>query len=237
MDPLPHYGLANTITGFATLFAGCTCVALCRLVRAQPGHWRFAYWMMVVTGVFTVTLHGFGETVTGYGPRWFWAFLDTGSNIVVAWAVALAALSDYYEGSFRRRGRWLLTAAMVAGVAWHFYDRLPSTERAYLIPLGGWGGFYPGESWLIALCFAVVGLFVARRHAIPARARPLLVSVCAIFFVGMLLATARNDQIVPPFFAVHALWHEVSAFGFVFLWAFNHVVCEERAAAAGAHPL
>ena len=121
---------------------------------------------------------------------------------------------------------------MVVGVAWHLYDRLPSTERAYLIPLGPWGGFYPGESWLIALSFTVVGLFVARRRDIPARARPLLGAVCAIFLTGMLLATASNDRIVPPFFAMHALWHLVGAFGFVFLWAFNHVACEERAAAA-----
>jgi len=47
----------------------------------------------------------------------------------------------------------------------------------------------------------------------------------------MLLATARNEQIVPPFFAVHALWHVVASCGFVFLWAFNHACCETRRAA------
>jgi len=40
MESLPNYGLANTVTGFATLFAGMTCLALCRLVRDQPRHWR-----------------------------------------------------------------------------------------------------------------------------------------------------------------------------------------------------
>ena len=60
-------------------------------------------------------------------------------------------------------------------------------------------------------------------NAIPARAKPLLWLCAAIFFAGMLLATASNEEIVPPFFAMHALWHLVGAFGFVVLWAFNHV--------------
>lgn len=223
MEELPAFGLANTITGFATFFAGCACLVLARFIHPHPDRWRFAYWMIVVTGVFTVTLHGFGETNPVFGPRWFWAFLDTGSNIVVAWAIALAVLGDYYSAAAARRGRLLLTVAMGVGVAWHFFDRLPSTERAYLIPLGGWGGFYPGESWLVALSWTVVGLFVARRKRIPEPARPLLWLVLALFFAGMLLATARNDVVVYPFLALHALWHLVSAFAFVALWGFNHV--------------
>jgi len=223
MDALPAHGLANTITGFATLFSGAIALAFCRWVAPQPTRWRFAYWMIVVTGVFTVTLHGFGETVTGFGPRWFWAFLDTGSNIVVAYSLALGVVGDYYEPAFARRAKPLLTLAMLVGVAWHLYDRLPGTERAYLVPLGDWGGFYPGESWLIAFAWLVVGLFWARRERIPAPAKPLLWLVVAIFFGGMLLATASNEQIVYPFFAMHALWHVVGAFGFVALWAFNHV--------------
>jgi hypothetical protein len=223
MDALPAHGLANTITGFATLGSGALALAFCRWVGPQPARWRFAYWMIVVTGVFTVTLHGFGETVSGFGPRWFWAFLDTGSNIVVAWALALAVLGDYYEGPFARRARPLLTLAMLAGVAWHLADRLPGAERGYLIPLGAWGGFHPGEGFLIAFAWLVVGLFWARRTSIPARAKPLLGLVVGIFFAGFLLATASNEQVVYPFFAMHALWHVVGAFGFVALWAFNHV--------------
>jgi hypothetical protein len=221
MSDLPAHGLANTITGFATLFAGLTCLVLARLVHPHPPRWRFAYWMIVVTGVFTVTLHGFGETYP-WGARWFWAFLDTGSNIVVAWSLALAVLGDYYAERVRRRARVALTLAMLVGVAWHYFDR-QSAERAYLIPLGGWGGFYPGESWLIGLSWVVVGLFAARRQRIPAAARPLLLAVCGAFFAGMLLATARNEAVLFPFLALHALWHLVGAFGFVLLWAFNHV--------------
>lgn len=223
MNELPAFGLANTVTGFATLFSGALALAFCRLVAPQPARWRFAYWMIVLTGVFTITLHGFGETVGGFGPRWFWGFLDTGSNIVVAWALALGVLGDYYAPASQQRGRLVLTAAMLVGVAWHLTDRLPGTERAYLVPLGSWGGFYPGETWLIALSWVVVGLFVARRERIPVRAKPLLGLVVAIFFVGMGLATASNDRVVYPFFAVHALWHVVGAFGFVAFWAFNHV--------------
>jgi hypothetical protein len=229
MDALPNYGLANTVTGFCTLLAGVTCLGLCRLVRRQPRHWVAVYWLVVVTGVFTVTLHGFGETASGYGPRWFWACLDTGSNIVVAWGLAWVALTDYWDEPQRRRGHIAVTVAMLLGVTWHFYDRLPSTERSYLVPLGDWGGFYAGESCLIALSFTTLFLFTARRHEIPERARPILVLVASIFLFGMGLATASSDRIVTPFFSVHALWHVVGAVGFVFLWAFNHVVCEERA--------
>ena len=221
MEQLPDFGLANTITGFATLFSGCTCLALTRLVHPQPARWRFVYWAIVVTGVFTVTLHGFGETVSGFGPRWIWAFLDTGSNIVVAWAIGLGVLGDYYSSAQQRRGRVLLTLAMAIGVAWHFYDRLPGVERHYLVPLGAWGGFYPGESWLIALSWTTVALFYRRRDRIPPAAKPLLFLVVAIFLVGLVLATAANERIVYPFFAMHALWHLVGAFGFVVLWAFN----------------
>lgn len=226
MDGLPAFGLANTATGFATLFAGATGLGLSRLLRRQPPAWERVWLTVAITGIFTVTLHGFGETAPGFGPRWFWAFLDTGSNIVVAWAVGMAALSDYYEPAAARRGGRLLTAAMLAGIAWHFVDRLPGTERHYLIPLGTWGGFYPGESCLIALSLAAAGLFAARRGRMPPRARPLLASVLALFTGGMLLATARNDLVVAPFLPLHALWHVVGAFAFVFLWAFEHACLE-----------
>lgn len=228
MNELPAFGLANTITGFATLFSGLACLVLARLIRPQPRRWRVAYWLIVVTGVFTVTLHGFGETNPVFGPAWFWRFLDTGSNIVVAWAIALAVLGDYYEEPFRRRATAVLTLAMAIGVAWHFQDSLPGTERSYLVPLGTWGGFHPGESFLIAMAWVVVGLFVARRASISAAARPLLWLVTGLFFVGMLLATARNDTVLFPFFALHALWHLVGAFAFVGLWAFNHVQLVSR---------
>lgn len=223
MSDLPAAGLANTITGFATLFSGLACLALSRLVRPQPARWQLVYWMIALTGVFTVTLHGFGETNPVFGAPWFWTFLDTGSNIVVAWSIALAVLGDYYDEPLRWRVGVAVTLVAAVGLLWHFQDSLPGTDRRHLVPLGGWGGFYPGESVLIALSFTVVALFVLRRDRIPAAARPLLLLVTALFFVGMLLATASNEKVVFPFLALHALWHLVGAFGFVGLWAFNHV--------------
>lgn len=223
-EPISAFALANTITGFATLFAGCLCVTLTRLMHpSQPARWRFVYATIVITGIFTITLHGFGETVTGFGPRWIWAFLDTGSNIVVAWAVAQAVLEDFYPADTQAWGRPALTLTMGVGIGWHLYDRFPGVERDYLIGFSDWGGFYPGESWLIALSLLVVVMFYRQRRLLMANEMPLLRLVVAIFFVGMLLATARNDTIVYPFFSLHALWHLVAAFGFIALWAFNQV--------------
>jgi hypothetical protein len=236
MQDLPNYGVANTVTGFATLFSGLLPLALSRLMGHQPPRWRFAYWTIVVTGVFTITLHGFGETNPVWGKRWFWAFLDTGSNIVVSWSLALAVLGDYYSKRTRAWAGPALTAAMLAGVGWHFYDRLPGTQRSYLIPFGEWGGFYPGETWLIAFSWLVLGLFAAKRDRIPPKSMPLLLLVFAIFFCGMLLASAGNERIVYPFVPLHALWHLVGAYGFIVLWAFNHVRFAESAHQAPSAP-
>lgn len=223
MDHLPNYGLANTVTGFATFFSGLLPLYLTYFMRPQPKRWLFVYWTIVVTGIFTVTLHGFGETNPVWGARWFWAFLDTGSNIVVTWAITLAILGDAYSEKTQRWARPAATLGMLLGVAWHYYDRLPSTTRSYLIPLGEWGGFYPGETWLIGFSWLTLGLFAARWKTIPPKAKPLLSTTAAIFFVGMLLATASNTKIVFPFLPIHALWHLVGAYGFIVLWAFNHV--------------
>ncbi len=222
MEDLPNYGLANTVTGFATLFSGILPLVLTRLMGSQPSRWVFAYWMIVVTGVFTVTLHGFGETNPVWGERWFWGFLDTGSNIVVAWAVALAILGDFASAATRRWAIPLLSLLMLVGVGWHYYDRMPETVRIMVIPLGDWGGFYPGETWLIAFSWFNVGLFVRYWRSIAAPAKPLLLWSYGLLFVGMLLASASNRYIAYPFISVHALWHLVSAYSFIFLWAFNH---------------
>ncbi len=223
MENLPNYGLANTATAFATLGGGLFPLLYCRFMLRQPSRWIFVYWMIVITGIFTITLHGFGETNPVWVERWIWAFLDTGSNIVVAWSITLAVLGDYYARKTQNWARPLATLGMIAGVGWHYYDRLPSTASGYIIPLGKWGGFYPGESFLIAFSWLVLFLFFVKWRVVPKEARPLLLLVALIFFVGMLLATAGNNQIVYPFLSIHAIWHVVGAFGFMTLWAFNHV--------------
>jgi len=223
MEHLPNFGLANTTTGFSTFGAGCMAVVLSHLMHRQPARWMFAYWMIVVTGVFTVTLHGYGETNPIWGERWFWGFLDTGSNIVVTWAIAMAVIGDYYAKSTQKWAWPAVTLLMIIGVGWHYYDRMPSTPQQYLLNFGGWGGFNPGEVWLIGFSWLNVGLFIAKRKLIPRRAMPLLLFTLAMFFAGMFLATASNDKIIYPFYSLHALWHIVGGYGFIALWAFNHV--------------
>jgi hypothetical protein len=221
MDTLPNYGLANTITGFATLFSGLIALAFCWLIARHPARWMLVYALIVVTGVFTITLHGFGETNPVWGERWFWAFLDTGSNIVVAWGIARAVLIDFYTPRTQAWARPLALLSMVIGVAWHFQDR--ASAGGYLVGFGAWGGFNPGEAWLILFSIANTALFFAKRRTIPARAMPLLLLVTALFLAGLGLATASNEAILFPFLSLHALWHLVGAFGFVALWAFNDV--------------
>lgn len=221
MESLPNHGLANTITGFATLFAGLLPLAICYLTDRHPPRWMFVYWLIVITGIFTITLHGFGETNPMIFERWIWAFLDTGSNIVVAWGIVLAVLADFYTKDTQRWARPTATVAMLIGVAWHFYDRM--TAGGYLVGFGSWGGFKPGQSWLIAFSLAATILFYLKRQAIPPKAMPLLMLVTGIFLAGLLMATAKNDTIVFPFLSLHALWHVTGAFGFIALWAFNDV--------------
>lgn len=223
MESLPNYGLANTATAFATLGGGLLPLLYCRFMLKQPLRWVFVYWMILVTGIFTITLHGFGETNPVWGERWFWSFLDTGSNIIVTWSIALAVLGDFYGRKTRNWAIPLVTLGMLIGVGWHYYDRFPGTTSFYIIPLGTWGGFYPGEFALVVFSWLVLFLFIAKWKMVPYKARPLLLLVALVFFAGMLLATADQELIVYPFFAVHAIWHVVSAFGFITLWAFNHL--------------
>lgn len=222
MGELPAAGLANTITGFATLFAGLLALTFSALVRSQPARWVFAYWCIAVTGVFTITLHGFGETLAGPGDRHLWSVLDTGSNLVVVWALLVAILGDYYTPTLQRRAG-LLAAVLVGVAVWTMWLENPARgPRAYVIPLGAWGGFFIGETVLIGMAWLVGGLLYFRRDMMPARARPLLYLLFATFFSGMLMAIPANTTITYPFFAWHALWHVVGAFGFITLWAFNH---------------
>jgi len=221
MTDLPSYGLANTMTGFATLFAGLLPWALCHLTKPHPKHWMRVYILIVVTGIFTITLHGFGETNPVWGERWFWSFLDTGSNILVVGGIIRAVLIDLYAPEIRRWAEPAAAGATIIGIAWHFADKLAG--GGYLVQFGGWGGFRPGQTWLIGLSVTATLLFYARRAAIPAEARPVLGLITAIFLAGLGLATAGNEKILFPFLSLHALWHVLGAFGFIALWAFNEV--------------
>jgi hypothetical protein len=140
-------------------------------------------------------------------------------------------LEDFYPANTQAWGRPALPLAAGIGIGWHLYDRFPTAPGSYLIGFSDWGGFYPGESWLIALSWVVVAMFYRQRHQLSAQAMRLLRLVLVIFFAGMLLATAGNETVVAPFLSPHALWHLVAAFGFIALWAFNDKRFEQAPAA------
>lgn len=223
MADIPPWALANAVTGFATLFAGLTVLVLTNQIRPQPTRWILVYWSFVLSGIFTITLHTFGEMYGGPGDRRMWGVLDTGSNLVVVWALFVGVLGDYYTATLQRRAGGLaaLLVGVTIGTMW--LEPADHTARPFVIELGPRGGFYLGETVLIALALVVAGLFYFRRDMIPRAARPLLGVTIGIFTVGLLLAIPSNGRVDYPFFAYQALWHLVGAFGCVVFWAFNHV--------------
>ncbi len=223
LESLPNYGVANTVTGFATLFSGLLSLAFCFLASPHPRRWIFVYWLIVITGIFTITLHGFGETNPILGRRWFWSFLDTGSNIAVVWGIARAVLLEYYGAPIRRWALPGIHVLCVLGIAGHFVDKWQSDASSYVIGFGNWGGFRIGQTCLILFSLLATALFYVKRREIPPRSMPVLVLTTVMFLCGLGLATAKNSQIVYPFLPMHALWHLVASFGFVALWFFNEI--------------
>ncbi len=210
--------LANTVTGFCTLLSGVVVLLLCRYVRRQPPLWHCAWWCIVITGVPTILFHGYLTLPL--------AAADVGSNLLLAWALQLAVLGDFWAPAVRNRVAVATGLVNLAAIAWIFREAITG-QKHHLIPFGEHGGFYTGEVVLILDSFLVVGLLVSRRREIAARAKPLLYLVTLTFAVGLLLATAGNQEVADPFFSYHALWHVVGAFGFVLFWAFNHVRFED----------
>ena len=68
----------------------------------------------------------------------------------------------------------------------------------------------------------LVDVLAARKRIAP-QAKPLLHAVTAIFVVGLGLATADGSVVIGRVGSLHALWHVVGSFGFVFLWVFTQV--------------
>lgn len=214
--------LANAVTGFCTLGSGLVALALCRFVAPQPPRWLFAYACLVITGVPTIGYHGWlGEPLR---------VADVGTNLLLAWALQVAVLGDYYAPATRRRMAVASGAVNAGAVAWMAWQA--GSPRAYAIDLGGFGGFFAGEAVLILDCFAITGLIFARRRRIPPRARPLLYLLTACFAVGLGLASAAGTTLHGRIWSYHALWHVLGGFGFLFLWAFNHVRLEGAGARA-----
>ncbi|GAB4494559.1 MAG: hypothetical protein Fur0016_27020 [Anaerolineales bacterium] len=207
--------IANTVTAFATVLCGLTTLAFCWLVAPQPWRWRLAYAAIFVTGVPTVWYHGFGET--------FWqGVADIGTNLLLAWSLQVAALWDGYAP----RTRWsvailsgLINLLAIAGRV----SMGSGSERIFPVRFGEFGGFSVVELVLIADSLLAIGLLYGRHGHIPTQARPLLYIMTGLFLLGATLASASNHRVDFDILAWHASWHVVGAFGFLFLWAFNHV--------------
>lgn len=207
--------LANAVSAYTTTLAGLLALILTVLMGTQPRRWLFAYLCVFITGIATVWYHGFGET--------FWPGLaDIGTNLLLVWALQLAVLGDYYTPTTRRRAATASGLLILAFLGWKIAVG-PASSGVFPISLGSFGGFNVGKVLLIANCLLVVALFYARRSAISSRAMPLLYLLTGVFFVGLLLATASNHKVDYQVLAYHATWHIVAGFGFIVLWAFNHV--------------
>jgi hypothetical protein len=222
MSPVPVFEflhqaqLANTVTGLCTCMAGVMPMLYCFLVRQHPPRWFFVYFCILLTGIPTVWLH------SDEGNR-IASATDVGSNIFLTWSILMAVAGDFLHGSSRKRFRAVVTFIDFAAIAFLFYEAVYLDTKFKAINLGDFGQFYLGETILIMNSWFIAGLFFAFRAQLPKAARPVIVSVFAMFFVGMILASAANDIIWYRIFAWHAIWHIVGAFALVTLWVFNEV--------------
>lgn len=208
--------VANTITGLCTCFAGIVTMMYCWLAMPQPRRWFFVYFCILVTGIPTIWLHANeGYKLAG--------FFDVGTNILLAWAIQLAAAGDFYPPGKRRAIQITMTVINCCVWAWLLYEVVRPGPKHKLIDFGSFGEFYVGEFALICNGWVGVYLFGANWKKIPRQARPIFLMMFSLFFLGMILASAGNDHITWRFFAWHAAWHIVGSFGLVTLWLFNHV--------------
>ncbi len=203
--------LANTVTGFATLLAGLFPIILTLVIRPrQPVRWFLVYVAILITGIPTIWYHGFGE-------NYILRLADTGSNLIVGWALVSAVLGDFYKPSIRTLWLWPVTILNVIGIASMIYEIFLQDDIFRIV------GFFPGELVLIIDAVLAVGLLVINYDHIVTKARPLLIIVALTFVCGVYLASADGHNVSMQIIAEHALWHIVGAFGFMTLWAMNHI--------------
>lgn len=205
--------LANAVTGFAVIFSGVLTLLLTYLVAPQPARWRWAYVGVIITGVPTVWFHGFGEE---FWPR-VW---DVGTNFLLGWLMTVAALGDYYS---RRTQLIAGGVSLIVNVAATVDMILTGAPNGRLVSFGAESGFTVRQLTLIGDSLAATVLLFIKFRQIPPRARSLLVLQTAWFLAGAWLASHRIHQVGATVLAYHAVWHLVAAFGFVIVWAFNHV--------------
>jgi hypothetical protein len=212
MNPPENTSLANAVTAYATILSGIVPLALCWLMSPQPRRWLFAYLCVFITGVPTVWMHGFGEQFPA-------RVADIGTNLLLAWALQVAVLGDFFTRRTQTRVAMVSAVINLAYIVWLIAE---GPQRKLAITFGQSGEFTWGELLLIANSVFVVALLYARRAQIPAPAHSLLHLVTLFFFIGLLFATQSNHRLDFTVVAYHAIWHIVSAYGFIVLWAFNH---------------
>ena len=207
--------LANIVTSYCTCLGGILPLLFCGLYRSQPRRWLFAYVCIVITGIPTVWLHAMeGNRVA--------SFADVGTNILLAWAVIVAASGDFMSRVSRARLLGIITPLNIAGIGWLIWEIFAPGKRP-LITFGTFGQFYAGEVFLITNAWVVTILFIVWRRQIPEAARPALWCVIGIFLAGLGMATAANHVISLYIFPWHAVWHITGMAGFLVLWLFNHI--------------
>jgi hypothetical protein len=217
--------MANAITSFATITAGVVTLVLWTALRGQPLRWAHAYLWILLTGIPTLGMHGYGEP-TASASHSYWIVADTGSNLILAWALQVAVLGDFWPRLQLRVAVASLLLNLIA-IGKMVHENFFAVARLHLIPLGDFGGFYAGEVMLIVDSVLVVSLLYLARPRIAPMAKPLLSITALMFLIGLGLATADNQEIGQlfgvPVLAYHALWHLVGAFGFLVLFFFNHL--------------
>lgn len=203
--------LANTVTAFATLLAGLFPVVFTLLIKPrQPLRWLFVYISFFLTGLATVWYHGYGES---YVLR----LADTGSNLLVGWALVYAVSGDFVERTKRIPWLWVITVINLVGIASMIYEIYLQGDLFRI------AGFFPGELVLIIDAVMAIGLLAGNFMKLSPNARPLIIVVALSFLVGAYLASFNGHQVGFKIIAYHALWHVVGAFGFMSLWMMNHI--------------
>lgn len=207
--------LSNVVTAYATCLAGIVPMLYCWALRSQPRRWFMVYFCVLLTGIPTVWLHACeGNRIA--------SFFDVGTNILLAWVLQVAASGDYMKPRSRRIVLGVTALFNLFVYAWLLHE-IVAVKKVPLITFGAFGEFYTGEAALILNAWVAVFLLFGAMKGASQRAKRLLRMLFALFFLGMLLATAGNSQISVRFFAWHATWHIVGAFGFMTLFLLNHV--------------
>lgn len=207
--------LANAVTAFVTCMAGILPVWFTLILGGQPRRWHFVYWCIVITAIPTVWFHAYEQNAVAQA-------VDTGSNIVLTWAMLIAVTGDF---SRERNRAILVTLSTVINLlvfAYMTWETI-SGEKRPLISFGDTGFFWASEVALIANSLVVAFLFCLHHRRVPQLAKPLLYTVLFLFVIGAYLSTAKGDYVTFRIVAWHATWHILSGCGLITLWLFNYV--------------